>query len=99
VCSTSLVSRQEATDKDGMCGALCGVCVLVSGTEGAAVFMINEIADIGAVNENGRGLNLHIDQHHGTSIRVNGGTRKDITYKFVSCPTDNPIRVRTRGWW
>ena len=71
-CPTNGYTEQEALT-EAMCGALCGVCVLVSGPEGTGVFMINEIADAGAVGQNGIGINIHIDGDHNSQIRNQGG--------------------------
>ena len=70
-CPTGEYTQEEALS-EAMCGALCGVCVLVSGEVGTGVFMINEIADAGAVNQNGVGINVHIDGDHNSKIRSQG---------------------------
>tara|TARA_R110002050_G_scaffold168212_1_gene299397 strand:+ start:208 stop:510 length:303 start_codon:yes stop_codon:yes gene_type:complete len=51
-CETKGISESEAANGE-MCGKYCGACALVSGPEGSAIFMINEIADYGAVKTNG----------------------------------------------
>lgn len=43
------------SDTTKMCGRNCGVCVLVSGSKGSRVYMINEIGDIGATGIAGQG--------------------------------------------
>lgn len=43
-----------------MCGQGCGECYLITGPTGSQVFMVNEVADIGAIGISGQGLNFNL---------------------------------------
>ena len=94
------VNRLSYTDGDtgtNMCGAACGVCFLISGPKGSGVFMVNEIADYGHVQQNGIGLNFHLDHRHNFDIRLWGGASKDIYFKPVPCPVTGGMHVHMYG--
>ncbi len=67
------------------------MCFTVSGSQGSATYIVQEIADINAVQSNGRGLNLHIATAHINEVRSGSGVANDIEYKRLPCPVSGGI--------
>lgn len=47
-------------DSSKMCGQGCGECYLITGPSGSQIFIVNEVADIGAIGLGGQGLNFNL---------------------------------------
>jgi len=96
-CAVKAISQSQAASGTGMCRSNCGVCFLVSGPSGSAVFFGNEIADFDAVGQNGVGINTHLyngANGHISSVRTWSGVSKDIAIKRVPCPVgDTGIQI------
>ena len=91
-CDVNQISESQAAAGTNMCRSNCGVCFLVSGPSGSAVFYGNEIADYGAVGQNGQGIDLHLyngGTGHISEVRTWSGVSKDISVKRVPCPVGN----------
>jgi len=97
-CDNRYSSLDNAT-KGEFCGKHCGMCVMITGPVGSGVFIINEIADYGAVGQNGDGINLHLDLKAPqiADVRPRGGVSKDIQFKPVPCPVDGGIYLSVKG--
>lgn len=67
VCDWDGVRFTEA-DFSKMCGQGCGECYQISGPAGSQTFIVNEIADIGAIGISGQGVNMNL----GTGAGGNG---------------------------
>jgi len=91
-CEVNQISQTQASSGSSMCRSNCGVCFLVSGPSGSAVFVGNEIADYGHVLQNGIGIDAHLyngASSHVSSVRTWSGVSKDISIKRVPCPVGN----------
>eukprot|EP01006_Ploeotia_vitrea_P004449 TRINITY_DN11460_c0_g1_i1.p1 TRINITY_DN11460_c0_g1~~TRINITY_DN11460_c0_g1_i1.p1 ORF type:complete len:574 (-),score=100.81 TRINITY_DN11460_c0_g1_i1:146-1867(-) len=98
-CDTSKAKYANAAAGKNMCGQTCGECFLVNGDLGSAVFMVNEIADIAHVGQNGKGLDFHLDHRHRAEVSPTGAVSRNIQFKRVPCPTTGSIQVRISNNW
>jgi hypothetical protein len=74
----------------------CGACLMVTGSEGTDVFMVIEIADIGAVGANGRPRNVHLNENGVLNVRDTFAVGIDVTVQPVPCPLSGSIQLKAR---
>ncbi|KAH3759221.1 hypothetical protein Pelo_8949 [Pelomyxa schiedti] len=100
ICQPYEISRDDAADGVNMCSLACGQCFIISGTTNtSSIWIVNEIADVNAVGQNGEGLNFHLDTRHCNEVRDWFGVSKDIWWKPVPCPVSGSIHILVSGNW
>ncbi len=79
-------------------GRACGACLEITGPNGTLVFIVNEIADINAVANNGRSNNVHLESAYIDLVRDGSGLGYDVVIRPVPCPTTTTIQVKANMW-
>ena len=59
-CEYDSGARFSEGNSAKMCGQGCGECYLVSGPAGSQIFIVQEVADIGAVGISAQGINVNL---------------------------------------
>jgi hypothetical protein len=75
-----------------MCAQGCGECYSVTGPAGTATFIVNEVADIGAVGISAQGINVNLytgNNKHLDVVRYSGPSH--VAIQKVPCSVTGSI--------